>query len=67
MEHSEGLIDLGSHSIGGVKEVNELRVVHLEQHASDLASKLGLGSMESGISISARMNKVQLTEQYSCK
>jgi hypothetical protein len=47
--------------------VNELRVVHLEQHASDLASKLGLGSMESGISASAQMNKVQLTEQYSCK
>lgn len=30
MQHSEGLVDLGSHSIGGVKEVNELCVVHLE-------------------------------------
>jgi hypothetical protein len=44
MEHGQGLIDLGSHSIRGVKEVNELCVVHLEQHAGNLASKVGLSS-----------------------
>lgn len=44
MQHGEGLIDLGGHSIGGVKEVEELCIVHLKQHASNLASKFRLGA-----------------------
>ena len=43
LEDSERFVDLGVHGIGGLEEVEELRVVHFQQHAGDLASELRLG------------------------
>jgi hypothetical protein len=43
----KGLIHLARHRVRELKEVKELPVVHLQQHASDLASKLRMGSDES--------------------
>mmetsp|Transcript_56594 Transcript_56594/g.85576 ORF Transcript_56594/g.85576 Transcript_56594/m.85576 type:complete len:324 (+) Transcript_56594:130-1101(+) len=42
MEHREGLGDLGSQSLRGLNQMKELRVLHLQKHASDLACQLGL-------------------------
>ena len=37
LEHRQCLVDFASHSLLVLEEVEELSVVHLEQHASDLA------------------------------
>ena len=43
VKDSEGLVDLRVHRVGRLQEVEELRVVHLQEHAGDLTSKFGLG------------------------
>lgn len=57
VEYSESLVDLGSHSISGLKEVEEFCVVHLEQHASNLASQLRLRTTISDINNNAQLNQ----------
>lgn len=42
IEHRDGLVDLSVERSRRLQELDELRVVHLEQHTGDLARKLGL-------------------------
>eukprot|EP00162_Nutomonas_longa_P012116 comp20919_c0_seq1/m.43597 comp20919_c0_seq1/g.43597 ORF comp20919_c0_seq1/g.43597 comp20919_c0_seq1/m.43597 type:complete len:589 (+) comp20919_c0_seq1:259-2025(+) len=42
LKDHDGLLDLGLEGIRGLEQQNELGVVHLEQHAGDLGSKLRL-------------------------
>lgn len=44
MEDSQGFADFRAHRVGCLKKVEKLRVIHLEEHSSDLTSQLGLGS-----------------------
>lgn len=46
MQDSESLVDLGVEGLLGLEEVQQLGVVHLEQHTSDLASELRLGAVK---------------------
>lgn len=41
----QSLLDLVIESLWGIEKVEQFGIVHLEQHAGDLASKLGLGSV----------------------
>jgi hypothetical protein len=43
MQYSERLIDLARHRLGSLEQVQQLRIVHLQQHPSDLARQLRLG------------------------
>ena len=45
VQDGESLVDLGVHRIRRLQEVQKLRVVHLEQHAGDLARELRLGAI----------------------
>eukprot|EP00613_Pedinella_sp_CCMP2098_P031289 CAMPEP_0171726112 /NCGR_PEP_ID=MMETSP0991-20121206/25422_1 /TAXON_ID=483369 /ORGANISM="non described non described, Strain CCMP2098" /LENGTH=47 /DNA_ID= /DNA_START= /DNA_END= /DNA_ORIENTATION= len=38
-EHQEGLVDLGFQRAGGLEEVQQIQVIHLEEHARDLAGE----------------------------
>ena len=40
VEHDKRLVHLGVHRIGGVKKVEQLVIVHLQQHAGDLAREV---------------------------
>lgn len=44
MQDSKGLVDLSGEGLAVLEQVEELRVVHLQQHASNLASQLRLRS-----------------------
>lgn len=44
LQDSESLVDFAIQSFGGVEELEELGVVHLEQHTSDLASEVGMSA-----------------------
>src|SRR5689334_2248890 len=46
LEHFLGLSDLLSQRFATLEQVNELAVVHLEQHARDLAGKRRLGGLD---------------------
>ena len=39
-ENLVGLVDLGAEGVGVLNQVQQIRVVHLEQHASELAGLL---------------------------
>ena len=41
-EDDESFVDLGGHRLGSVKHVEELVVVHLQQHTSNLSSQVGV-------------------------
>ena len=49
LQDLQGLLDLGAESIGTLQKMEELGVVHLEEHAGDLAGKVRLGVMDEGI------------------
>ena len=42
LQDDESLGDLGVQGVGSVEELEKLVVLHLEQHAGDLASKVGV-------------------------
>ena len=44
IEHCNGFVDLGIECIRRVEQMEELRVVHLEEHAGDLSSQIRLSS-----------------------
>ncbi len=46
MQNGECLSDLVVQCVGGLQEVEQLSVVHLEQHTGDLAGKLGVSPVE---------------------
>jgi hypothetical protein len=43
VKNRKSLVHLGTQSLRSVEKMEQLRVVHLEQHARDLASQLRLG------------------------
>mmetsp|Transcript_31331 Transcript_31331/g.91752 ORF Transcript_31331/g.91752 Transcript_31331/m.91752 type:complete len:621 (-) Transcript_31331:133-1995(-) len=45
----QGLLDLGAESIRTLQKMEELGVVHLEEHAGDLASELRLRLVDEGV------------------
>jgi hypothetical protein len=49
VQDRQGLLHLGVHGLGIVKKMDELRVIHLEQHASNFASQLRLCSKGTGV------------------
>ena len=49
LEDLDGLVNLALESVRRLEEVEELSVVHLQEHASDLSGKLGLGRVDEGI------------------
>lgn len=69
MQDGESLSDLGTQGIGGLQEVKELGVVHLQQHAGDLASEFGLGTVDQGRLVYGHhdLDTVKLTERSSCR
>lgn len=71
MQNDEGLIHLGVHRIRCVEKVEQLVVIHLQQHAGNLASEVGVvtSEMKSGhqIPIETSGKGNQLTQQYACR
>lgn len=45
VQDRESFVDLSVHCIRGFQQVQELHVVHLEQHTSDLAGQIGVRAM----------------------
>jgi hypothetical protein len=45
MQNSKSFTDLGSHGLLRIKQMKQFKVVHLQQHASDLASQLRLSTI----------------------
>lgn len=50
-EDRDGLVDLGIQSLGILQQVQELTVVHLEQHSGDLAGIVGLAGGNLGVQV----------------
>ena len=51
LQDDQRLADLGVQRVGVVHQVKELAVVHLQEHASNLASELGLGATRKEIRV----------------
>lgn len=68
VENVESLLDLVVESLGSVEKLQQLGVVHLEQHTSDLTSELGLRSAATFIRTSDQnFRSIQvLTRRSSC-
>ena len=49
LQDLQGLLDLGAESIGTLQKMEELGVVHLEEHAGDLTSELRLRLVDEGV------------------
>lgn len=67
VENSQGLGDLVVQRVVVLKKMKELGVVHLQQHAGDLASKFGLGAVDEVFQYPwVYRKKKKLTRRSSC-
>ena len=49
LQHLQGLLDLGVQGLGTLEQVQQLGIVHLEEHARDLPGQLRLGLVDEGV------------------
>ncbi len=69
VEYDKRLVHLGVHRVGGVKKVEQLVVVHLQQHAGDLAREVGVRAkkIEDSETPSTNNTHKKLTWQCACR
>jgi hypothetical protein len=51
LQNSKGFSNLGGHGFWRFKQMKEFKVIHLQQHASDLASQLRFSTIDRFVNI----------------